>query len=435
MSFASSGRPDLCPGSCRLQISNTRNRWPCRFEERKHRQPPPTEKKTLSCDHRSTFLCSIKLPIYFWREDRVTAMPHSKPKVIAVVGSGIAGLSMARILADAGMQVEIFEARDHLGMDADSVWVDKIRVDAPPRAFNRGFYPNLCALYENTRVEFEKMDWSTAVYADDDRAVFGLKQRIFDRTYWCGKSWSAVLHDCLIDWRIIRDSVVFFASMRFHCLTKSDLSRLSFGDFLDRGGFSKDFIYHILLPVLSMVCTCSYANVLNYPTDILLQYIQLSVFNPKFAHAKNSNYRVKLGTQHAAATLAKGCKVRLSTPVVKVCTETCSIVTEEGGAEKTTSFDRIVIATQANTAAVFFPDSNKDILAALKSVQHEYSTGIMHTDDNAMPKNRADWAPMNMGLTPNSSMFTIWLNHKRQQGLYEVGDHRNIFQVCIYTYT
>ncbi|MEM9304101.1 MAG: FAD-dependent oxidoreductase, partial [Pseudomonadota bacterium] len=69
---------------------------------------------------------------------------------IAIIGSGIAGLSAAWRLSQ-DHEVTIFEKFGHLGMDAHSLDVrgegGNARVDVPMRVFFDGFYPTLTALY------------------------------------------------------------------------------------------------------------------------------------------------------------------------------------------------------------------------------------------------------------------------------------------------
>jgi predicted NAD/FAD-binding protein len=339
---------------------------------------------------------------------------------IAIVGSGIAGLSAARILCDAGMQVEIFEMREHLGMDADSIDVGNMRVDAPPRTFNPGFYPNLCALYQRAGVVYERMCWSTAVFSRDSDG-FGLIQRVLDKTFWADKSWVSMMMDCVSGWRIARDIIVFRASLEYYTWANTDLSSFCFRDFIKQGGYSPQFVDCLLLPVLSMVCTCTYEAVLQYPTDVLLCYFKQTLYKTAF--------RTKLGTQHAAMILAEGCRVHLGQPITKVVAGARCLEFEKDGEAVTRQFDKIIIATQANTAAKLLHGAPRAV-DVLRAVKHEYSTGVMHTDSRAMPERRSEWAPMNMMLKEQSSMFTIWLNHQRKNKLYAgLGTERNIFQV------
>ena len=86
---------------------------------------------------------------------------------IAVIGSGIAGLSSAYYLSKKH-KVDLFEREDHFGGHSYTVEVlieDKnfIDVDIGFIVFNHLTYPNLINFFEENRVEIEKSNMSLSV--------------------------------------------------------------------------------------------------------------------------------------------------------------------------------------------------------------------------------------------------------------------------------
>ncbi|KAI9512288.1 splicing factor, Prp19-binding domain-containing protein [Russula earlei] len=98
---------------------------------------------------------------------------------VAVVGSGLAGLTSAYLLSTAHQradvhhsegpvqyEVHIFEKADSLGMDSHSVSLTppgetaEWRIDVPMRSFQGGYYPQLIALYTHLGVQFRHSDFS-----------------------------------------------------------------------------------------------------------------------------------------------------------------------------------------------------------------------------------------------------------------------------------
>lgn len=78
-----------------------------------------------------------------------------RPLRIAVIGSGIAGLSASHLLSSKH-EVTIFEREAKLGMDAHAVQnKDGTHFDVPLRIFNPMYYPNLTALYDKVKVAYE----------------------------------------------------------------------------------------------------------------------------------------------------------------------------------------------------------------------------------------------------------------------------------------
>ena len=74
---------------------------------------------------------------------------------IAVIGSGIAGLTAAWLFQRGGHQVSLYEKRSSVGLDAFRVTTatDGVRCDVPSRMFNALHWPNLVRLYEILGVE------------------------------------------------------------------------------------------------------------------------------------------------------------------------------------------------------------------------------------------------------------------------------------------
>ena len=91
---------------------------------------------------------------------------------IAVVGSGISGLSAAYYLSKKH-SVDLFEKQDHFGGHSYTVNVpatkfnELISVDLGFIVFNKINYPNLVKLFENLQVPYEKSNMSFSVSVKD----------------------------------------------------------------------------------------------------------------------------------------------------------------------------------------------------------------------------------------------------------------------------
>lgn len=62
---------------------------------------------------------------------------------VAIIGSGLAGLHSAHLLSETPQlrkrfEVHVFEASNHIGLDASSITYDDVRIDVPLRSFNAG---------------------------------------------------------------------------------------------------------------------------------------------------------------------------------------------------------------------------------------------------------------------------------------------------------
>ncbi|KAJ3028053.1 UNVERIFIED_CONTAM: hypothetical protein HDU68_002569 [Siphonaria sp. JEL0065] len=106
---------------------------------------------------------------------------NKKNKTVAVIGSGLAGMSAAHVLSQTlGFSVVLFERNPGLGMDAGSIPVpcdcDQCktdspnkdhyagRIDVPMRSFFPGYYPYLTSLYDSLDIPYRQSDNSMSFF-------------------------------------------------------------------------------------------------------------------------------------------------------------------------------------------------------------------------------------------------------------------------------
>lgn len=344
----------------------------------------------------------------------------AKRRRVAIVGSGISGLSCAFLLSKYGdCDVTIFEREKILGMDSQSVDArirgEKMRLDTPPRAFSEGFYPNLMALYAEANVEIEYFNWATSYSVlGSARAFLRMGSR-----YLLGWSipelpgvlnlrWLAFL--ACDGWRIMRDTVHF----HWHCKRleeqglADDARELgTLGDFLKSQGYSRAFV-DVLMPIVSMICTCSYKACEAYPMALVLRY-----FNRNSLH----QYHAKHGSQDVVKRLSSGASLRLGCRVSAVrpaaadgAGPTVSFRPADEEEERSETFDAVVVAAQASCAARLVGAGSPRAAGVLSRIEHEESIVVIHRDVRLMPRDRRDWSPMNVILPPgrDRTMFTMW---------------------------
>ena len=91
---------------------------------------------------------------------------------IAVVGSGISGLSAAYYLSKKH-QVDLFEKEDHFGGHSHTIDLNfdtkKVSVDIGFIVFNYKTYPNLINFFKENKIEIEKSDMSFSVSVENTK--------------------------------------------------------------------------------------------------------------------------------------------------------------------------------------------------------------------------------------------------------------------------
>lgn len=316
-------------------------------------------------------------------------MQAQKPR-LAIIGTGIAGLSASWLLRDS-YDITIFESADRAGMGAHTINYDvngtTHRVDIPLRIFCKGYYDHLMALYEQVGVEIKPADHA-GVFADADGKVllhYG-NQKIANTSavYLKGRS--------LVDpqaWLLGIESQYFFKRVKRDLVKFDDLAEQTFEEYLERTLTSKRFVRKMLLPIMSVICTCDYQSVLNYPADVMLGYLSCGVAKWGILSAVKGVDDIVLRLL-GDAQLKTGCPIA----VVKPDKNQIRIIGKDGNSFQ---FDHVVIASQAQQAASMLNGYDRQI-ELLKAVPFETSEMSVHTDTSILPKTLVSTSPVNYHL-------------------------------------
>lgn len=192
------------------------------------------------------------------------------------------------------------------------------------------------------------------------------------------------------------------------------------GDFLLAHGYPPEFGADLLYPMLSVVCTCSYAAVAAYPAQIVVDY-----FANKYG-LSGAQCRAYGGTRDVVS--------KLTAPVSRVTTSawiegvqaskaSCSLTWRDAKANlHVEAFDEVVLAMQANASARVLSSDADEQLAALRSFEYEKKRVVLHTDAALMPPHRRDWSPLNIEVASgaDAASVTVWMNRidgKLRRGL------------------
>ncbi len=317
---------------------------------------------------------------------------------IGIIGSGIAGLSAAWFLKNAGHQVTLIEKLDRPGMSAHCIelTIDDIIVggDVPSRMFNEAQWPNLLQLYREIGVAFQAVDASHSFsnLAGDNYLKLNLPYRFNDLTQ--------VIHQparrILLDMKRLRTD-------GGRALADGMPDSITLKTYLRESRYSSEFVFKFLYPILSStVCTCSYASLDEYPAALILSAIQnISV--------GQSLLKTKFGTNDVSRRLSENVELQIESQVEQISErgDAVEVIYKNGQAHQ---FDHVVIATQANQAARFSGVGADPITDMLSGFEYENVTIVVHRDPRLMPVDQKDWATFNMISNESSAMCTVWMN-------------------------
>lgn len=307
---------------------------------------------------------------------------------IAVVGSGISGLTSAYILSR-HYEVHLFEANDTLGGHTHTVSVssDKqtVNIDCGFIVFNKKTYPNFTQMLDQEKIAYEKSEMSFSFYAP---------KRDF---YYNGNSLTSLFSDVRNlykppFYRMLLDIISFNITSK-KMLSADSIQEITLKNFLENKKYRALFINSYLVPMISAIWSCPKEKALEMPLSFLLNFYEnhglLNLINrPQW-------YVIKNGSSQYISSLISRFKdnVHLSNKVTNIRRKDNFVeIYVDGSSHR---FDKVVIATHSDEALQLLENPSKaesDILGAIK---YENNKIILHTDTSVMPPNRKAWASWN----------------------------------------
>ncbi|KAF7367386.1 hypothetical protein MSAN_00801200 [Mycena sanguinolenta] len=391
---------------------------------------------------------------------------------VAVVGSGLAGLTAAYLLVsshaeDVEFDVHLFEKTPSIGMDSSSVSIGNEdqdwRIDVPMRSFQGGYYPRLIALYTQLGVAFRQADFSysfsvfsqsekthslrtTMIYNGasgrngagmpsslQDLYLYRKANRLLARAFALG-----IFVLSTVQLLICYIRLLFFA---FPALRSKRHNNLTFEEWVVEttpthfiwksfrfDTIWKSFAQDVLVPLFSAVCTAPNDLINTHPVEDFLDYVWLTF--------GTHHYVVIKGVRDAVARLTLNVKhIHLSSPIVSVHADSNDprIASIECATQKGNiihhGFHHIVFATQANRvgpllssyAASLPPDApTRHAVMAQINCLHEFhyirSVVINHTDDSSalLPPDPRDRRDLNLitAVPSATTPLSPWSPHR-----------------------
>ena len=326
---------------------------------------------------------------------------------VAVIGSGVSGLSCAWLL-DGAHDVTIYEAEDRLGGHANTVDIagakGPIAVDTGFIVFNEANYPNLTALFAHAGVATKAAEMSFGVSLDDGALEYGsatplalLAQpsNLFKPRFWS----------------MMADLVRFYREAPRQ-LEALDRRPLTLGELLDEGGYGRAFQDDHLLPQVGAIWSSSAAEARDYPAAALIRFFDNHGLLKIIARPQ---WRTVVGGSRAyVQTLVKGFsgRIRTGSPVSEVRRTASGVLVRDarGGEAR---YDQAVLATHADQALALLDRPTADEREVLGAFRYSRNRAVLHTDAALMPRRRAAWSAWNhIGRRGEAQAFCVsyWMN-------------------------
>jgi len=325
---------------------------------------------------------------------------------IAVIGSGISGMSAAWLLSQRH-DVTVFEKNGRLGGHSNTVTVNSdagpIPVDTGFIVFNDATYPNLIALFEHLGVATKPSDMSFGVSLNGGQTEYS---SVGASAFLCG---GRNLFSPRF-WSMTADLLRFYKNAPLELLATRD-SMMSLGEYLERRGYGDAFQRDHLLPQAAAIWSASMAEIHHYPACAFVRFFENHGLlklkgRPAWRTVEGGSqtYVQKLTASYAD-------RVRLNAGAVSVRREGGGVWVRDANGHSQ-RFDHAVIATHGDEALAMLDDPSAEEQRLLGAFRYAKNRAILHTDSTLMPRREALWASWNyVGDNPDGGcVVSYWMN-------------------------
>lgn len=312
-------------------------------------------------------------------------MSETPRKKIAIIGSGIAGMSCAWLLSTAH-DVTVYEKDDRIGGHTNTVDVEGTGVDTGFIVYNARNYPNLVALFDHLGVETQATDMSFGVsvdqgdfeYAGSDLwGLFAQKRNLIRPRFWT----------------MVRDIMRFYKEAT--ALVRSNsIPNQSLGQYLKDNNYSHSFQYDHLLPMGAAIWSTPVSAMLDYPLDAFLRFCD----NHGLMQLKDRpQWRTVIGGSRSyikPLTDLYSKNIHINRGARKVYTDQNQVIIEDrnGTAD---IFDDVVLACHADQGLSLLSNPDPAVAKLLRNFPYQANKAILHTDPALMPRHKKAWSSWN----------------------------------------
>lgn len=352
-------------------------------------------------------------------------------KNIAIIGSGISGLTTAYLLAKKH-KVTVFEKSEHIGGHTATVDVEvagkSYAIDTGFIVFNNKTYPNFLALLDEIGVGKQEAEMSFSVHNTKTKleynghnldTLFAQRRNLFRPKFW----------------RLVKEI------LRFNKLCKQAFDSQQYkeadtlGDFLIEHNFSRFFAEHYILPMGAAIWSSSLTQMEGFQFQFFVKFFHnhglLNIADrPQW-------YVIPNGSRSYLSPLCQSFfdRLRVNSDIKfitrhndKVQLHFSDLDNEKGDINNTgdlnnqkahvEEFDEVVLACHSDQALALLADPSSEESAILSAMPYSENSVVLHTDISLLPKRKKAWASWNYQLSADRDKpASVTYNMNILQGL------------------
>lgn len=331
----------------------------------------------------------------------------TKMKKLAIVGTGMAGMSAAYFLKDT-YDIRVFEKNDYVGGHTNTVYVEedgkKLPIDTGFMVFNEHTYPNMCRLFKQLSVPYHDTDMSFTVFDHNRRFeyngsslsdIFSQKKNIFSPRFW----------------RMLVDIVRFGKGVPRY-LNDKKFESVSLGELIEMENLGEGFRDDYLLPMTAAVWSTPHYEMLKFSARNMVRFL--------LNHGLTG-----IDTQHQWKTVEKASetykqkliasfreKIRLNAQVESVeAVENGARVSLASGEQH--HFDIVIMASHGDETRSLLKNPTTLQKELLAPFTYQENIAWLHTDESIMPNLKQNWSAWNQ-IHRDGERFTVYYMNKLQ---------------------
>lgn len=313
-------------------------------------------------------------------------------KRIAIIGSGISGLTCAYLL-NKEHDIQVFEANDYIGGHTATIDVEldnkQYAIDTGFIVYNDWTYPNFIKLLDILGVKSQPTEMSFSVKnvaenleynGNTINSLFAQRRNLLRPKFY----------------RIVRD-ILRFNKLCKQCFaeqTAEQIGDISLGRFLVQHKFSDDFALNYILPMCAAIWSASLEDIKGFSLAFFLQFFNnhglLNITNrPQwYTLIGGSKSYIKPLTADFSSSIL------LNSPVHEVHKN------EQGyqivyGEQHSQQFDEVIFACHSDQALKMLTNPSALQQTILGDLPYATNEVVLHTDTSILPERKLAWASWN----------------------------------------
>ncbi len=343
------------------------------------------------------------------------------PVKVAIIGSGISGLTVASHLHP-DFDIAVYESASWIGGHTNTIDVpvgnDHLSIDTGFIVFNDRTYPNFIAMLDRLGVASQNAPMTFSVRCDrsnleyrgaDFGGLFAQKRNLLRPKFY----------------RLLKGILKF--NKVGSQLLDNDAEDVTVKEFFQQNNFPREFYDYYFLPMGSAIWSCPQSTFENFPIRFIAEFYHhhglLSVNN-------RPQWKVVCGGSKSYVeplTAPFRERIFLDTPVQRVVREPDQVVIASKRGKE--SFDHVVFACHADQAIRLLAErATKQEREILNAFPYEENQAVLHTDDGILPKRRRAWASWNY-LLPDRQTEKASLTYC--MNILQTLDHQETFSVTL----